>query len=220
MCLKSIVCVTYSFTTMNGEMSNEERNGVDKMIVDRLGERQRKLDRMSAWEKAASGGQKRNLRLLYAAISVAACIALVVVVNPFLNGGVMSGGTSVINGTMEMTRPDFSTFRAALPELLQVEQLIDAGEYYKALDIVEAKLEASDKKVKKAEKEPLYDDEEWMYEYKAEKLLNAELRWTYIYLLVMVECDRTAVKELKKYLEDEEFCLHKKDADAMMRALK
>lgn len=190
------------------------------MIVDRLGERQRKLDRMSAWEKAASVGQKRNLRLLYAAISVAACIALVVVVNPFLNGGVMSGGTSVINGTMEMKRPDFSTFRAALPELLQVEQLIDAGEYYKALDIVEAKLEASDKKVKKAEKEPLYDDEEWMYEYKAEKLLNAELRWTYIYLLVMVECDRTAVKELKKYLEDEEFCLHKKDADAMMRALK
>ena len=192
-------------------MSNEERNGVDKMIVDRLGERQRKLDRMSAWEKAASGGQKRNLRLLYAAISVAACIALVVIVNPFAAGD---------RRAFTMEKPDFSTFRAALPELSQVEQLIDAGEYYKALDIVEAKLEASDKKVKNAEKEPLYDDEEWMYEYKAEKLLNAELRWTYIYLLVMVECDRTAVKELKKYLEDEEFCLHKKDADAMMRALK
>lgn len=198
---------------MEGNVTGNGCNDVDKLIANRLGERQRKLERIGAMEKATERGRKRNLSILYTAISIAACITLVVIVNPFTGNGPQ-------HGAFAMEAPDFSTFRAAQPELAQVEALIDAGEYYRALDIVEAKLKESDRNVKHAEKEPLFDDEEWMYEYRAEKLMNAELRWTYIYLLVMVECDRTAVKELKRYLRDEEFCMHREDAKDMLEALR
>lgn len=196
---------------MKGNMRHEGQANVDKLIIDRLGERQRKVERMDVFEKASARGRKRNMSILYTAISIAACIALVAIVNPFANDN---------RRDFAMTRPDFSTFRAALPELVQVEAFIDAGEYYKALDLVEVKLKESDKNIKYAEKEPMFDDEEWMYEYKAEKLLNAELRWTYIFLLVMVECDHTAVKQLKRYLKDEEYCLHIEDAKDMLEALR
>ena len=196
---------------MKGNMRHEGQANVDKLIIDRLSERQRKVERMDVLEKASARGRKRNMSILYTAISIAACIALVAIVNPFANDN---------RRDFAMTRPDFSTFRAALPELVQVEAFIDAGEYYKALDLVEVKLKESDKNIKYAEKEPMFDDEEWMYEYKAEKLLNAELRWTYIFLLVMVECDHTAVKQLKRYLKDEEYCLHREDAKDMLEALR
>lgn len=196
---------------MKGNMRHEGQANVDKLIIDRLGERQRKVERIGAMEKASARGRKRNMSILYTAISIAACIALVAIVNPFANDN---------RRDFAMTRPDFSTFRAALPELVQVEAFIDAGEYYKALDLVEVKLKESDKNIKYAERKPMFDDEEWMYEYKSEKLLNGELRWTYIYLLVMVECDNTAVKELKRYLKDEEFCLHREEAKDMLEALR
>lgn len=196
---------------MKGNMRHEGQANVDKLIIDRLGERQRKVERMDVLEKASARGRKRNMSILYTAISIAACIALVAIVNPFANDN---------RRDFAMTRPDFSTFRAALPELVQVETLIDAGEYYKAIDLVEVKLKESDNNIKYAEREPMFDDEEWMYEYKAEKLLNAELRWTYIFLLVMVECDHTAVKQLKRYLKDEEYCLHREDAKDMLEALR
>ena len=191
---------------MKGNVTGNGCNDVDKLIAGRLGERQRKLERIGAIETAVVHKRKRNLSILYTAISIAACVALLVIVNPFAAGD---------RRAFTMEKPDFSTFRAALPELVQVEALIDAGDYYKALDLVEVKLKESDKNIKYAEKEPMFDDEEWMYEYKSEKLLNGELRWTYIYLLFMVECDHTAVKELKKYLKDEEFCLHREEAKNM-----
>ncbi len=196
---------------MKGNVTDNGCNDVDKLITGRLGERQRKMERIGAMEKATARERKRRLSILYTAISIAACIALVAIVNPFANDN---------RRDFAMTRPDFSTFRAALPELVQVEAFIDAGEYYKALDLVMVKLKESDKNIKYAEMEPMFDDEEWMYEYKAEKLLNAELRWTYIFLLVMVECDRTAVKQLKRYLKDEEYCLHREDAKDMLEALR
>lgn len=204
---------------MKGNVTGNGCNDVDKLITGRLGERQRKMERIGAMEKATAREQKRRLSILYTAISIAACVALVVIVNPFAGSDVQQ---VVEDNRREpvMARPDFSTFRAALPELVQVEAFIDAGEYYKALDLVMVKLKESDKNIKYAEKEPMFDDEEWMYEYRSEKLLNAELRWTYIYLLVMVECDYTAVKELKRYLKDEEFCLHREEAEGMLKALR
>lgn len=192
---------------------NVGQNGYDEtgaIIAGRLGEHKRKLDRMAAWEKGAARGKARA-RMLYAGVSIAACIALAVIVGPL-------AGPQLDRQALEA--PGMSLFRAATPGADKVEQLIASQDYYKALDIVEPMLEESDRKVKETAKEGRFDDEEWTYSLKAEKLMNAELRWTYIYLLVMVECDRSAVKELKKYLKDEESCLHKDEADNMLRALR
>lgn len=204
---------------MKGNVTDNGCNDVDKLIVGRLGERQRKMERIGAMEKAAARERRRKQSILYTAISIAACVALVVIVNPFAGSDVQQVAEDNRRG-LAVARPDFSTFRAALPELVQVEGFIDAGEYYKALDLVEVKLKESDKNIKYAEKEPMFDDEEWMYEYRSEKLLNGELRWTYIYLLLMVDSENTAVKELKRYMKDEEFCLHMEEAKDMLEALR
>ena len=42
---------------------------------------------------------------------------------------------------------------------------------------------------------------------------------TYIYALIMVESEKMAVKQLKKYLKDEEYCTHKEEAESMLKAL-
>ena len=183
---------------------------VEKRIVERLGARQKKLERMAAWENSSKGGVRRLYTTL---LSVAACVALV-----FVSANMLWGGNSVIE-ELGIAAPRMEAFRAALPEMSAVEQLIDKGEYYKALDITEEALKRSDNVVKGYEKQLVDGDEEMEYEYMSERMLNSELRWTYIYLLVLVECEDTAVKELEKYLADSEFCVHKREAEAMLRAL-
>lgn len=195
-------------------MIDYENNGtqgesVQMKIVERLGERDRKIEKMNGMERAA-----RKARIsLYTAMSVAASLLLVVALNPFA-----SSGSDVIE-ELGIMQPAFGNYRASVEGVADVEEFIGAGEYYKALDLVEELLKDSERSIKQAEKEPLFDDEEWVYEYKSEKLFNAELRWTYIYLLVVIECERDAAKELKRYLKDTEFCLHKADAEKLLKAL-
>lgn len=190
----------------NGHPINDD---IDARIVSRLGERSSKLERMKEWDKA----KRKNRRLVYyyTAVSIAACLALVLVVNPFAGGNPIE--------ELGIERPRAEAFRSAIPELADIDRLIDAGKYYEALDVTEAALKESDNKVKVHEKHIAGYDEELLYEYHAEKMLNAELRWMYIYLLVVAECDRSAVKELKRYLKEDDFCTHRKDAEALLRAL-
>ncbi len=183
---------------------------VQKRIIDRLGSRQGKIERIALWER----GKRHNLRTLYVALSAAACIALAVVSTDVFHSG--PGGASVIE-QLGIEAPTMAPFRAAMPEVAEIERLMDDGEFYDALDIADAALKKSNKAVKGYEKMEALD-EETEYEYKYEKLLNSELRWTYIYLLVIADCERDALKELKKYLKDDEFCLHRDEAESMVRA--
>lgn len=115
--------------------------------------------------------------------------------------------------------PNMGAYRAAIPELKTIEDQIGQGDYYAAVDIAEDALKKSEKALSQFAKKPHFGDEEWEYEYQSEKLLNSELRWMFIYLLMMVEDDRTAIKEVKKYLKDPDFCIHKGDAESILRAL-
>lgn len=195
---------------MNKE--NFTGDGLDSRIVERLGERNRKLESIAAWERKSAKG-RYSLYSLYSAVAVAACVALAVMVAPFGNGA-----GNVID-ELGIEQPRFGSLRAASVELAEVERLLDEGLLYEALDMNMALLKESDKEVKAMENEPLFDDEEWMYEYQALKMYNAELRWNYIYLLVLVDCERDAVKELKKYMRELEYCTHYNDAVRMLRAL-
>ena len=183
---------------------------VERLIVDRLAKRQEKLDRIAQWEGAA----KHRVRALYAAISAAACIAIVVVTGDFFGGG---NGSDVLN-ELGIQAPAMEVFRSAAPDFKVVENYMADGDYYKALAIAETALKKSDKTVKKFEKEALWGDEEWEYEYMYERLMNSEMRWAYIYLLVLADCERSAVKELKIYLNDGDYCLHRTEAESMLRA--
>ncbi len=185
---------------------------VDRRIIDRLGERKSKMARMRRWE----GDGRRRLYAICAAVSVAACIALFVVVNPFA-GNVIDGGAFMKEQGIAV--PHFGGFRAALPELTRVEQLIGEGKYYDALKITRDVLRETERSLKRAEKSPMYDSEEWMYEYESDKMLSSELRWTYIYLLVMLESEGDAKRELRKYLRETDYCTHRDEAERMLKAL-
>lgn len=190
----------------NGHLINDD---IDARIVSRLGERNYKYERIKEWNNAKS--RNRRLAYYYTTFTIAACLALFFVVNPFAGGNPIE--------ELGIERPRVAVFRSAIPELEDIDKLIDAGKYYEALDMTEPALKKSDNKIKQHEKHVAGYDEELLYEYHAEKMLNAELRWMYIYLLVMTECDRSAVKELKRYLKDDEFCTHKSDAEALLKAL-
>lgn len=184
------------------------RDEVERLIVDRLGSRQEKIYRIKEWEK----GNRRSLRTLYAVISAAACLAIFFVTTDLFKSG------NIID-ELGIAAPCMDAYRSAVPELVEIEQLVSSGKYYEALDATYAALRRSDKAVKELQKHPRIGDEEWEYEYQSEKMLNSELRWKYIYLLVLAECDRSAIKELKKYLRDTDFCQHKEEAESMLRAL-
>ena len=191
---------------LDGKKGGDE---LEQRIIERLGSRQRKIDRMKEWES----GRRRNLRPLYVAVSAAACIALAVVLtNPFQESG------NIIE-ELGIEAPCMSAYRSAVPEFVEIEPLMSAGRYYEAIDVAYAALKRSDKAVKELQKQAAWGDEEWEYELNGERLMNAELRWVYIYLLVISDCDRNAVRELKKYLENDGFCLHKAEAESMLRAL-
>ena len=184
---------------------------VERLVIDRLAKRQEKLDRIAQWESAA----KHRVRAFNAAISAAACIAIVFVAGDLFGD---SGCSGVID-ELGIQAPRMEVFRSAAPEFMVVENYMADGEYYKALDVAGVALKKSDKAVKGYEKEPCWGDEEWEYQYVAEKTLNSEIRWTYIYALIMVESEKMAVKQLKKYLKDEEYCTHKEEAESMLKAL-
>ena len=192
------------------ECNNHSMNDdIQQKIVERLGERKRKLDSIEAWERAS---RKRRISF-YTVVSVAASLLLVLLLNPFAATGVD------VYDELGIMQPSFGSYRASVNDIAEVERLIDEGNVYEALDLVEKLLKASEHRIKHSEKNAMPDDEEWIYEQQSEKMLNAELRWNYIYLLIVLECENTAVRELKRYISNEEFCVHRTDAEKLLKAL-
>ena len=64
------------------------------------------------------------------------------------------------------------------------------------------------------------DNEEMAYEEELEKSANSELRWTYIYLLVRLNHNDEARKQLNIYLKNRQFCGHSAEAMALLEELK
>ena len=151
-------------------------------------------------------------KCLYIALAVLACVGVLFAVIPMMKK------RSVIE-VLDIKAPKIASSRAALPELAEVEVLMNNDQYYDAIDIVENLLKQSDKKLLAFDLQEVEADEEVKYEYSLQKYLNDELRWVYIYLLVVVESERNAVKELKKYLSDDA-CVHREEAEDMLSALK
>lgn len=182
---------------------------VDERIVERLGEHARKMRLMRGWERKRG----RNGIARYAFMAVAASVAVLLVTTFFW------GGNGNVIDELGIEAPQMEAYRSAMPQLTEIDNLINNGKYYEAVDAAEKALENSNWLIEQMEMFPMEDDEEWEYQYHAEKSLNSEIRWVYIYALIMVESEKLAVKELKKYLKDEEFCKHKEDAELMLKAL-
>ena len=185
-------------------------DALDLLIADRLGERQRKLDRMAAWERPARNIQ---LRPMMAALAIAACLAVaLVVVAPWKTT------TSPWN-ELGLDAPNVETLRSATPEMAEISQLIRDENYDAALAATEVALAQSDRELRILNDALVSgDDDILLYEADAEQLNNDQLRWTYIYLLVRAERNDDARIQLKRYLKHKG-AEHREEAKALLKKI-
>ena len=199
---------------MNEEIDvKQEADELTKRIVDRLGERQQKLEPMAAWER--KGRRPARLHPLFATIAVAACIGLAVVFLPML-----STEQSLLD-ELDIPTPGLTEYRAATPELNEIAGLMEKEDFETALKRTETALHRSDASIKMLEEvaEDWGDDDAVRYDQDMERAVNSELRWTYIYLLIKQDRKKDAKKQLKVYLKYPEFCEHQAEAKALLEKI-
>lgn len=191
-----------------------DSDALDRMITERLEERQKKLDRMAEMEH---GLRQSNAHIWSICISVAiaACIAALFIWSPFSTSNVSPWDD------LGLEQPALSEYRAASSEISEINTLIESGDNIAALTKVKAALERSDMEVfNLADIVDVWPDDNTMeYEEKLERMHNSELRWTYIYLLVMTGKNKEAKKQLKRYLKATEFCEHEEEARNLLEKL-
>lgn len=182
---------------------------LDQLIVDRLGERKRKLDCMQKWERnrPVSIGRKW-------AMGVAACITIAIVIAPFVVPP---------SSPLDELGIEYSTtvFRAALEETEEIDRLIESERYGEALTYVDKLIEENEEHISQIEvptEEAETDERD--YEIEMYRAQISELRWIRIYLLTRMKQYKEAEKELHIYLQDKKHCEHSRDAEQLKEALK
>lgn len=197
---------------MNEEcFDKQEADELTVRIADRLGERQQKLERMVEWERKATA---TNVRPMYWVGAVAACVAVVVMMMPFW------GTDSSPLDELGIGAPTMTEFRAATPEASEIMRLIEQNDFEAAIAKTEAALDKSEKELKELERLTVgWDDEEMNYQLEQETVVNGELRWTYIYLLVKTDRKKEAKKQLKYYIRHHSKSENIEEARALLKAL-
>ena len=134
---------------MKRQWTEEE---LEQRIVDRLGERSRKMQLMQEWERP-----RRTLRLWKPAVTVlalAACLVVVFYILPVPSGNVVDGDfEEVSRGTG-----------------LQVKPLIREGRYEEALEKVDSVLQVTKRSVKELSDEAYDEEAEYLLEAEEQKL--------------------------------------------------
>ena len=117
--------------------------------------------------------------------------------------------------------PSMTEFRSANAEFAEISSLVKRKNYDLALQKTRKALVQSDMAVRELDGIGMdCDNEEMAYEEELEKSANSELRWTYIYLLVRLNHNDEARKQLKIYLKNRQFCCHSAEAMALLEELK
>lgn len=200
---------------MNEERYNKtEADALTQRIADRLGARQQKLDLMEQWQRQE--GHTARMRRIYIATAVAASLAALMIVVPIWR----QNATSPLD-ELGIERPQLTEYRSAESVAAEIDRLIDEENYELALRKTQKALKGSDLTLDELTYVPeLWDDlEEAQYEEAAERAHNSDLRWTYIYLLLKTGDEKTAKKELKKYLKRPEYCEHEQEARELLKRL-
>ena len=152
----------------------KDADALTQRIVDGLGRRQQKINRMREWEHSRASQRKMTF---YAAVACAACLAIGVLLRPFYPSKQIENNLSV---------PSFTEWRGASSDTQQLGEWIDAEQYGEALHLVEKLLTESDSIVRSWSDSDTVVDEEATYERELIRMDNEELRWAYIYILIKI----------------------------------
>ena len=149
-------------------------DNIDTLIINRLGEHQRKLDFIST----NICNRRENIfsfkKISYTVLSVAACLAIVFAISPMV---FKSNDISSIS----VTAPSFSYFLGST--FNHIESLISSGRYNDALPLVTQELTTLEKELQDISLTEMNEDEKsYMIDlYEGEK---EALMWSKIYLLL------------------------------------
>lgn len=199
---------------MNEEKFNPNVADADTMlIVARLGERKRKLERMAEMEQRLA---RRTTARLYTSIvsAMAAVVLLTLVLVPLWRMQM-----SPLDKT-GISQPTFSDYRSGNADIVEITKLMNRQDYKQALTVTKKALHTSDIALKDLYgKDVEFDDEELVYEEELERNTNSELRWAYIYLLVKLDDVKEARRQLHKYLKAKDYCQHQAEAKALLEEI-
>ena len=199
---------------MNEEKFNPNvADGDTMLIVARLGERKRKLERMAEMEQRMV---RRTTARLYTSIvsAMAAVILLTLVLVPLWRMQI-----SPLDKT-GISQPTFSDSRSGNADIAEITKLMNRQDYKQALTVTKKALHTSDIALKDLYgKDVEFDDEELVYEEELERNTNSELRWAYIYLLVKLDDVKEARRQLHKYLKAKDYCQHQAEAKALLEEI-
>lgn len=200
-------------------MSEEvfDRKSADELtlrIAERLGKRQEKLDRMAEWEPKS---QRVKLHpIVISALAIAACLVVAFIIQ-------MPKTNSFDNPLDELgiAAPGFDVYRSAVPELSEITQLISEQKYADALPKVEEALEHSDMNLRELEVALQDSDDEVLNDEKeTEQVVNGELLWAHIYLLVRENRNVEACEQIDLYLKlPSSLISHEEEAKALKKRL-
>lgn len=193
---------------VNGKIQEPVCDQLTEVIVARLAERKRKIERMREMEQPS-----HEIRFVgrAAALAAAACVAAIVMFAPWRR----------VSPVDELgIIPDMTEFRSASPEMTEIQRLLEKSDYAAALAKTEEALQCSDLELEELGNAGMaLEDEELEYEAQLERARNSELRWTYIYLLVKAGRNEDAVRALDLYIKDKEYCEHCDDAELLLDKL-
>lgn len=199
---------------MNEEKFNPNVADADTMlIVARLGERKRKLERMAEMEQRLA---RRTTARLYTSIvsAMAAVVLLTLVLVPLWRMQI-----SPLDKT-GISQPTFSDYRSGNADIAEITKLMNRQDYKQALTVTKKALHTSDIALKDLYgKDVEFGDEELVYEEELERNTNSELRWAYIYLLVKLDDVKEARRQLHKYLKAKDYCQHQAEAKALLEEI-
>lgn len=199
---------------MNEEKFNPNVADADTMlIVARLGERKRKLERMAEMEQRLA---RRTTARLYTSIvsAMAAVVLLTLVLVPLWRMQI-----SPLDKT-GISQPTFSDYRSGNADIAEITKLMNRQDYKQALTVTKKALHTSDIALKDLYGQDVeLDDEELVYEKELEGNNNSELRWAYIYLLVKLDDVKEARRQLHKYLKAKDYCQHQAEAKALLKEI-
>lgn len=199
---------------MNEEKFNPNvADGDTMLIVARLGERKRKLERMAEMEHRLA---RRTTARLYTSIvsAVAAVALLTLVLVPLWRMQIPPLDKTGIS------QPTFSDYRSGNADIAEITKLMNRQDYKQALTVTKKALHTSDIALKDLYgKDVEFDDEELVYEEELERNTNSELRWAYIYLLVKLDDVKEARRQLHKYLKAKDYCQHQAEAKALLEEI-
>lgn len=133
-------------------ITEEYNDDMHRIIVERLGERNRKMEIIRGYERS------KNRRRVFSFIGLLMAACLV--------------GVVFMIDINSLTEPADEAVRSSLGS---AQELIEQGRYDEALSVVERELYVSDSTLRELSKEEITDDDERGYEVKALKVKIKEL---------------------------------------------